>query len=153
MTAATLSFGETITYVAISVVSIGLAVWAIVDMYRRPPTVLPTSRRTAWMLGMLIPSIFLIFALAGVIAVIYLLAERPGLAARQRSQADAHSGSSGGTLLLGSGAAPGAPASAPTGIGALARPSDIPFGWYHAPSGQAHERWWDGVGWTGFVRS
>jgi uncharacterized membrane protein len=57
---------------------LGLIVWAIVDVARRPPGVLSPRAKTAWIIGLVVGT--LLFGFIGVIAaVVYLVAVRPRL--------------------------------------------------------------------------
>jgi hypothetical protein len=59
-------------------VGLGLIVWAIVDVARRPTGVLSPRAKTAWIIGLVVGT--LLFGLIGVItAVVYLVAVRPRL--------------------------------------------------------------------------
>jgi hypothetical protein len=57
---------------------LGLIVWAIVDVARKPPGVLSSRAKTGWIAGLVLGS--LLFGIVGVIvAVVYLVAVRPRL--------------------------------------------------------------------------
>jgi len=57
---------------------LGLIIWAIVDVARKPPGVLSSRAKTGWIAGLILGS--LLFGIFGVIvAVVYLVAVRPRL--------------------------------------------------------------------------
>jgi hypothetical protein len=57
---------------------LGLIVWAIVDVARRPPGVLSPGAKAGWIIGLVVGT--LLFGIIGVItAVVYLVAIRPRL--------------------------------------------------------------------------
>jgi len=65
---------------------LALIVWAIVDVARRPSTVLSSGRKAAWIVGLVLGA--LVFDIGGaVIALVYLVGVRPRLA---RAAADLH---------------------------------------------------------------
>lgn len=65
---------------------LALIVWAIVDVARKPSTVLSSGRKAAWIAGLVLGA--LLFEIAGaVIALVYLIGVRPRLA---RAAADLH---------------------------------------------------------------
>jgi len=56
-----------------------LVVWAIVDIAKRPPSVLSTGAKTGWIIGLVVGT--LVFGIVGlVVAVVYLVGVRPRLA-------------------------------------------------------------------------
>jgi hypothetical protein len=63
--------------------SVGLVVWAVVDVARRPRFVMPTGQKAAWIIG-LVAGWFVVGVLGGVIAAVYLWFIRPRMAARAR---------------------------------------------------------------------
>jgi len=57
---------------------LGLIIWAIVDVARRPSAVLSSRAKTAWILGLVAGGLLL--GIVGVVAaVVYLVAIRPRL--------------------------------------------------------------------------
>lgn len=57
---------------------LGLVIWAIVDVARRPPGVLSSRARAGWIAGLVLGS--LLFGVVGlIVAVVYLVAVRPRL--------------------------------------------------------------------------
>lgn len=59
-------------------VSLGLTVWAIVDVARRPSEVLSPGAKAAWIIGLLAGTI--LFGVIGiVVALVYLVGVRPRL--------------------------------------------------------------------------
>jgi hypothetical protein len=65
---------------------LALIIWAIVDVARKPSTVLSSGRKAAWIVGLVLGA--LLFEIAGaVIALVYLIGVRPRLA---RASTDLH---------------------------------------------------------------
>jgi len=58
---------------------LALVIWAIVDVSRRPTSVLSRGAKTAWIVGLVAGT--LLFSIAGVVvAIVYLVGVRPRLA-------------------------------------------------------------------------
>jgi len=57
---------------------LGLVIWAIVDVARKPPGVLSPRAKTGWIVGLVLGS--LLFGFVGlIVAVVYLVGVRPRL--------------------------------------------------------------------------
>ncbi len=61
--------------------SLALVVWAVVDIARRPTSVLPRSRKAAWIISSLVGWFFFGF-IGAAVAVVYLVGVRRRLNAR-----------------------------------------------------------------------
>jgi hypothetical protein len=60
------------------IAGLGLVIWAIVDVARRPPGVLSFRAKTGWLVGLIAGT--LLFGIVGlVVAVVYFVVVRPRL--------------------------------------------------------------------------
>jgi hypothetical protein len=60
------------------IAGLGLIIWAIVDVARRPPGVLSSRAKTGWLVGLITGT--LLFGIVGLVAaVVYLVVVRPRL--------------------------------------------------------------------------
>ena len=71
--------GLDVVYVVLGVVLLAVVVWGVVDVARRPTSVLPGGRKAAWIAGMVVGT-FLFGIVGPVVAGIYLAVIRPRLA-------------------------------------------------------------------------
>jgi hypothetical protein len=55
--------------------SFGLVVWAVVDVARRPRTVMPPARKAAWIIGSIVGWFFL-GLIGAAVAIVYLVGPR-----------------------------------------------------------------------------
>ena len=66
------------TWFLVYLASLGLVIWAVVDLARRPPLALPPGRKVLWIIGMVAGWFF--FGLVGsIVAIVYLLGPRKRL--------------------------------------------------------------------------
>jgi hypothetical protein len=63
------------------VASFALVVWAVVDIARRPPSVMPRSHKAAWIISSVVGWFFL-GLIGATVAIFYLVATRKRLNAR-----------------------------------------------------------------------
>ncbi len=71
----------------IALAILALIVWAIVDVVRKPSTVLSSGRKAAWITGLVLGA--LLFEIVGaVIALVYLIGVRPRLASAATDRHD-----------------------------------------------------------------
>ena len=107
----------------LALASAALSIWALVDAISRPVWAFQAagSNKTLWIVLEAVG----FFVCGLVLALIYLLAIRPKVAAAQRG--------TGGSSFAGS-------------------PPGSPPGWYPDPSGAEQYRYWDGRVWTGETR-
>jgi hypothetical protein len=112
-------------FVPLGLVSLALSVWALVDAVVRPSWAFQSAGRskTLWV----VLEIVGLFFCGPVLALIYLVGIRPGVARQQRYP--------GGWMP---------PPSQPTGP---------PPGWFPDPTGTGKQRYWDGSAWTEHTRS
>jgi len=121
-----------ITAGALALVTLGLVLWTVVDVARRPRWQLSSGQKAMWIIGSIIGWV-LVWPVAAATALIYLFVLRKRLNALTpplppRARHDPYAGAGG-------------------------RAPDLPpAAWYADPAGSGGERWWDGRGWSDQVR-
>lgn len=75
---------ESVPILMLYAASVVVVVWAVVDVARRPPTLMPTGRKAIWIAGLIVA--WFVFGLLGAaLAVLYLVGPRRRLNASRTS--------------------------------------------------------------------
>jgi uncharacterized membrane protein len=70
--------GPDFVFVLFALLSLALVIWAIVDVAQRPPSILSSGAKTAWIIGLILGT--LLFGVVGlIVALVYLVGVRPRL--------------------------------------------------------------------------